>query len=59
MSSFSFLAKSLPLKAVGDAHFILYRLLVVTWGAKAQDGGGIAQACIEDPKVCPGILKLQ
>ena len=32
-----------------------YRLPVVTGGADPQEGGGIARAWIEDPKVYPGI----
>ena len=32
-----------------------YRLPVVTGGAEPKEGGGIARACIEDPKVYPGI----
>ena len=37
----------------GDAHWRLYRLPVVTGRAEPQEGGGIARACIEDPKVYP------
>ena len=32
-----------------------YRLPVVTGGAEPQEGGGIARAWIEDPKVYRGI----
>ena len=39
----------------GDAHWRLYRLPVVTVRAEPQEGGEIARAWIEDPKVYPGI----
>ena len=35
----------------GDAHWRLYRLSVVIGRAEPQDGGGIARAWIDDPKV--------
>ena len=37
----------------GDAHSRLYRLPVITGGAEPLEGGGIARARIEDPKVYP------
>ena len=47
-------AFSVELKG-GDAHWRLYRLPVVTGRAEPQEGGGIARAWIEDPKVYPSI----
>ena len=38
----------------GDAHWRYYRLPVVIGGAETQEGGEIARAWIEDPKVNPG-----
>ena len=38
-----------------DTHVGNYWLPVVTGGAEPQEGGGIAQSWITDPKLYPGI----
>ena len=39
----------------GDVPWRLYRLHVITGRAEPEEGGEIARAWIEDPKVYPGI----